>query len=1485
MSSVDAAADNSIDSNKSLYPTLSPYKHKESLLAHSYTISKLTLHKPKSLAVRFDIWLYVLLYAVVLSISLPAIVYEYNRAPDVIHDDITATSNTNTNNTLITPHTYNQPNHTLSTLKSIFDDEIDIDTDTVIDVIRPITYDDVPATNSAADELIDPLTGLRRLTAEELADMPSDLSFAAMFIIPFVIASHLALLLSTYWNMNIQSAIKYHTLPIHQLNQATHIKVIPVANSGIPAITSILHDKSKQHTYYFEYQKIKYFWNANDDTNVNTHTGGYFSPAILPLQYPLSHYINWSGFDSLDSQISTSVKYGENYFDVPLPEFMDLFYEHAMAPFFVFQVFCVLLWCLDEYWYYSMLTLLLLVAFEGTLVKRRQKNLEDLRAMRQKPYVCYVYRQSQWIQMSTDHIYPNDVISLTASSKQLVCPADILLLSGNTVVNEALLTGESVPQIKEAIEPVEDYNELLNINKLHKRSVVFGGTKVMLCNSVGTMSNDDDTSTNTNTTSLMKTHVPSPPDNGCIGYVLRTGFHTSQGELVRTILFNTEHVSVNNGEAILFIGFLLIFAIVAAAYVLYHGLQDSNRSRYKLLLNCIMIVTSVVPPELPMELSLAVNTSLLQLARALIYCTEPFRIPIAGAIDVCAFDKTGTLTSDNFVVKGIAAININSKLQSPPQIAVTLSAPPAINTNTSNLANAAANKPENAAPAIQQREYTAIDKQYGLTLPSAVNDYVRYVISGCHSLVSVDDKLVGDPLETAAIRSIGYNVDKNSVSTGKLSNGQLAKLRIIHRYAFNSTLKRMSCIIALEHDRTSELYAVVKGAAEVLQDRLIDLPGNYLEIVNHYSRQGCRVLALGYKALSGMYDNNKNCLDAKQLPRQQIECDLLFAGLLVLEVPMKSDSAAAVQQLIESNHHVIMITGDNTLTACSVARELLIADKSLLVLNLIHQPDNQHILQWTSVDNSAVIPFDSLLSAESLKQLVDKYDLCLSGDSIEHLLHMRVSTTQLTLLFRCSVVYARTSPDQKELIIRHFKQHGLYTLMCGDGTNDVGALKQAHIGVALIASPEPITDISTDGNSTPSTAASAPNTMQQQIDELRAQSVAIQNNKQLSFTQKMSQQAAIIAKHKELVQKMSTANAPPKAPSKPLNEMSKQELQQFQKQQISDLLNSMDDGTAALVKLGDASIASPFTSKRPFVSSCIDIIRQGRCTLVTTLQMFNILGINCLMSAYSMSVLYLDGVKYGDYQMTISGLSIAVFFMCLSNTKPVNRLSPHRPDTKLFSIQMLLSVAGQWCIHMLFLLTVISSAELYVPKSHEHRIIEKKFSPNILNTVVFLLSNTTTVTTFVCNYRGQPFMQGLSSNTNLKRALTLVFGLCMLLVSDYIPELNYMLELVPMPNDNFRYTIIGSMLGDMVVTYMYVRIINHIFAKQPQPTMLTHRYRSVEHQREIQLQQQREAVVQQSNQQNQNAAPSFREIFAKAKEQARLQQQAKQAELMVRKQQ
>ena len=131
---------------------------------------------------------------------------------------------------------------------------------------------------------------------------------------------------------------------------------------------------------------------------------------------------------------------------------------------------------------------------------------------------------------------------------------------------------------------------------------------------------------------------------------------------MRKILFATERVNAGDYETFYFIGALVVFAILASSVVLSYGLNDPQRNQFKLFLHCIMIVTSVVPPELPMELSLAITNNLSNLAKCLVYCTEPFRLPYAGKLDVLCFDKTGTLTQDKMYLKGVVPVTVLTQI-------------------------------------------------------------------------------------------------------------------------------------------------------------------------------------------------------------------------------------------------------------------------------------------------------------------------------------------------------------------------------------------------------------------------------------------------------------------------------------------------------------------------------------------------------------------------------------------------------------------------------------------------------------------------------------------------------------------------------------------------------------------------------------------------------------------------------------------------------
>ena len=126
----------------------------------------------------------------------------------------------------------------------------------------------------------------------------------------------------------------------------------------------------------------------------------------------------------------------------------------------------------------------------------------------------------------SDEIYPGDIILLDRDRtpqpqrkkhikrKQKV-PCDLLILSGSAVVNEAILTGESQPLVKDSIANLDNKEEELDINGEHKAHILNSGTEILQHTASDTVSED----------------VPQladlpPGAHGIICYVLKNGFET-----------------------------------------------------------------------------------------------------------------------------------------------------------------------------------------------------------------------------------------------------------------------------------------------------------------------------------------------------------------------------------------------------------------------------------------------------------------------------------------------------------------------------------------------------------------------------------------------------------------------------------------------------------------------------------------------------------------------------------------------------------------------------------------------------------------------------------------------------------------------------------------------------------------------------------------------------------------------------------------------
>src|SRR6516225_9380597 len=97
---------------------------------------------------------------------------------------------------------------------------------------------------------------------------------------------------------------------------------------------------------------------------------------------------------------------------------------------------------------------------------------------------------------------------------------------------------------------------------------------------------------------------------------------------------------------------------------------------------------------------------------------------------------------------------------------------------------------------------------------------------------------------------------------------------------------------------------------------MVPVPADYEELLSQYTHKGYRVIGCATKHIKQL-----SWVKAQKMKRHEVESDLEFVGFIIFENKLKPTTASVLKELLDSNIGAVMVTGDNILTAISVARE------------------------------------------------------------------------------------------------------------------------------------------------------------------------------------------------------------------------------------------------------------------------------------------------------------------------------------------------------------------------------------------------------------------------------------------------------------------------------------------------------------------------------------------------------------------------------------
>jgi predicted P-type ATPase len=316
----------------------------------------------------------------------------------------------------------------------------------------------------------------------------------------------------------------------------------------------------------------------------------------------------------------------------------------------------------------------------------------------------------------------------------------------------------------------------------------------------------------------------------------------------------------------------------------------------------------------------------------------------------------------------------------------------------------------------------------------ASGDRILIGMAVCHTLTTMaSGEIVGNQVDKASFLTTGATLKHEKGDPALISFNE-EEYTILKRFEFDSHRATQSVIIA---DSSNKRQIYVKGSPEVIKGLCMEssLPEDFDRTVQESASAGVYVIAMAYRSYQLQ-------MDLSDVRREDVEGELTFGGFINFRNPIRDETLAVLEEVEESEMTLSMITGDNVFTGIFIARESgMIRPNRFVVVGRL-AVDGE--LEWYDVEANVLVEPPSPTMLDSPENEVD---LAITGEAWNTI--SSADPKYATAIMKRIRVFGRCKPADKVSVVASFDNNGYTTLMCGDGQNDCGCLKTAHVGVAL----------------------------------------------------------------------------------------------------------------------------------------------------------------------------------------------------------------------------------------------------------------------------------------------------------------------------------------------------------------------------------------------------------------------------------------------------